>query len=748
MGVDRDAWVFGKPYRRRRRGWRVSITALATILALILGSAGAMAAVQTDKWVYSVGETVRITGDGMEPGEDVSVDVTFPDGSLAQSHTVLADDVGDFVDSFDLLEGMPDGIYGVVALGLTSGTLFRTEFDPASSSCMTGTTPTSSGPTQTTLTINWTDDCNNESRFVVHYGTTSGSLSSSVTASANATAKQLTGLACGTTYFFTVEAQKDAPGAQTSTSNQGSGATSSCPVIDGDGDGVPDATDNCPTVPNPSQADADGDGIGDACDNDRDGDGVLNGTDNCPDVANAGQADLDGDGTGDACDNDRDGDGVLNATDNCPDVANPGQGDTDADGIGNACDPNAFAPVVDLPANPNPANGLEGSQITVNGSFTDADGNSLLITEFSGLGSIVDHQDGTWTWTYTPPDDTPGGAVVVRAADGEHHVDDSFTWSAANVEPTIAISGAANVAEGSPFSLTLGTITDPGTDSVSSITVHWGDGGSDTYAPGDPASHTYADGPNAYDITVDLVDEDGTYLDNANALSVGVDNVEPTVDSPLSLSGSGGTACISGNAVTLGFTWSDPAGTYDTYSYDVDWGDGTPHAIGSGALSPVSGLTHTYAPGSFTVSVAVSDEDGGTSDQVTGLVQHLYVTSGILQPINLTGQRSSFKIGSTIPVKLRVTDCLGTPVGTLSPQVHLTKVDSGPVAVNELVSTSAADTGTTMRFTGAPDSQYIFNLSTKRSQFNAGQDLTAGTYHLWITDPSFGQVDAYFDAKK
>jgi len=36
---------------------------------------------------------------------------------------------------------------------------------------------------------------------------------------------------------------------------------------DTDGDGVPDATDNCPTVANAGQADADGDGVGDACDN-------------------------------------------------------------------------------------------------------------------------------------------------------------------------------------------------------------------------------------------------------------------------------------------------------------------------------------------------------------------------------------------------------------------------------------------------------------------------------------------------
>ena len=37
-------------------------------------------------------------------------------------------------------------------------------------------------------------------------------------------------------------------------------------LIDGDGDGVGDSRDNCPTTPNADQADADGDGFGDVCD--------------------------------------------------------------------------------------------------------------------------------------------------------------------------------------------------------------------------------------------------------------------------------------------------------------------------------------------------------------------------------------------------------------------------------------------------------------------------------------------------
>ncbi len=107
---------------------------------------------------------------------------------------------------------------------------------------------------------------------------------------------------------------------------------------DGDGDGLADSADNCPTsfnairpIDGARQADADGDGEGDACDvcpldadteactssynpEDIDRDGVLNGNDNCPATANPDQADGEAGG----------GDGIGDACDACPDEVNIG----------------------------------------------------------------------------------------------------------------------------------------------------------------------------------------------------------------------------------------------------------------------------------------------------------------------------------------------------------------------------------------------------------------------------------------
>ncbi len=153
---------------------------------------------------------------------------------------------------------------------------------------------------------------------------------------------------------------------------------------DADGDGIPDASDNCPMVPNANQADADGDAIGDACDTctDTDGDGFSDPgfpastcpLDLCPNdplksapgACGCGVPDTDTDGDGtpncnDGCpndplkiapgtcgcgtpDTDTDGDGTPNCNDGCPNdplkiapgTCGCGTPDTDTDGDGTA----------------------------------------------------------------------------------------------------------------------------------------------------------------------------------------------------------------------------------------------------------------------------------------------------------------------------------------------------------------------------------------------------------------------------
>ena len=85
---------------------------------------------------------------------------------------------------------------------------------------------------------------------------------------------------------------------------------------DQDGDGVPDARDNCRDIPNPDQRDSDGDGFGNLCDADIDGDGWV--------TSSWGRSDAPGDIEAIAltaqryaydADQDLDGDGKVNVRD-------------------------------------------------------------------------------------------------------------------------------------------------------------------------------------------------------------------------------------------------------------------------------------------------------------------------------------------------------------------------------------------------------------------------------------------------
>jgi len=117
-----------------------------------------------------------------------------------------------------------------------------------------------------------------------------------------------------------------------------------------------------------------------------------------------------------------------------------------------------------------------------------------------------------------------------------------------------------------------------------------------------------------------------------------------------------------------------------------------------------------------TVSCHVSDSDHLASDGTfTVWVRFQAPTDGtfFLQPINADGS-SIFKLGSTIPVKFRLT---GASAGITNLAAHLAvaKVSNAVTgSYVEATATGAANSGDTFRYDAAAK-QYVFNLSTTAS---------------------------------
>ena len=318
----------------------------------------------------------------------------------------------------------------------------------------------------------------------------------------------------------------------------------------------------------------------------------------------------------------------------------------DGTGIGTITNDDAAntAPTVAFVAPPTTAN--EGQTRTYNFAITDPDaGNTFtFVSGFPTCGSgntvvagsaSIDSVTKTGTFQCSFADGLTTPDVQVRVQDNSNAQSNTASQAVtvSNVPPSIAISGAASVNEGSSYSLTLGAVTDPGTDTVTSYVVHWGDGNTDTYGSAGAKTHTYADGLATRAVTVDLVDEDGTHLDRANAHSVQVNNVAPSI----AISGAASVNEGSSYSLTLG-TVTDP-GTDTISSYVVHWGDGNTDTYGSAGAK-----THTYADGLATHSITVDlvDEDGTHVDRANALsVSVSNVAPLVTAPANQTASEGT-----------------------------------------------------------------------------------------------------------
>jgi hypothetical protein len=222
-----------------------------------------------------------------------------------------------------------------------------------------------------------------------------------------------------------------------------------------------------------------------------------------------------------------------------------------------------------------------------------------------------------------------------------------------NAPPVVTAPSDQGSNEGENKSFTLGSFSDPGTEGTNgwTVDVNWGDGSPHSSfqvssAGAIPAaSHTYTDN-GSYTVIVRVTDKENGY--DSKSFSVSVANVPPAVTAPSDQSSNEGQ----NKAFDLG-SFSDP-GIYDAGSYgwsvDVNWGDGSAHTtFYQGTPGSLGTRYHTYADnGSYTVTVSVTDKDGGSNTK-TFAVSVANVPPAVTAPTNQSsneGESHSFNLGS------------------------------------------------------------------------------------------------------
>jgi len=175
-----------------------------------------------------------------------------------------------------------------------------------------------------------------------------------------------------------------------------------------------------------------------------------------------------------------------------------------------------------------------------------------------------------------------------------------------NVLPSISIDGTLNPGVSDPFSLTLST-SDPGHDTISGLTIAWGDGTSDSPTSFSGAfSHAYA-AAGEYTVTATYTDEDGSY---SASWDVGVGALDEPQTAPAVSIPSADWYGTDGSTITLTATAEDAFGSIITHgvSGTYEW-----ELNGDNAFDDAVGETVTVTV-PFVVQVRVTDYSGNSNE--------------------------------------------------------------------------------------------------------------------------------------
>ena len=281
--------------------------------------------------------------------------------------------------------------------------------------------------------------------------------------------------------------------------------------------------------------------------------------------------------------------------------------------------------------------------------------------------------------------------VQVCVTDDDNGVDcDSFSVTVANAAASVSVA-SSTADEGSSVTLAATAFTDPGTLDTHTATVSWGDGtvvqtATVSETPSGPpgstsglagtvsATHVYADNA-VYTVRVCVTDDDHATACSSGSATIG--NVAPGAS--ITTVGEGPDFFLPGVSIPLAGALTD-AGTADSHTVRVGWGDGTSSSSTTGGASVIeapfgppgslAGLTgsysssHTYpAPGVYQLTPVVTDDDGGPGS-VTRPVEVLSPSAAVLR----AGDRlAALASGPTVKIAARrhlqdaIRDLLGAP---------------------------------------------------------------------------------------
>ena len=241
----------------------------------------------------------------------------------------------------------------------------------------------------------------------------------------------------------------------------------------------------------------------------------------------------------------------------------------------------------------------EQSSYTLSLSATDP-GQTIstwFVTWGDGTTQTVTGDPSSVAHTYSAGPNNYTISATATDGTGTYSASNTIAVSVAHVPPTLTLSGASSVNEGSLYTLGLSGIELSG-HAISSWSITWGDGNTQVLS-GNPASvtHTYALGPQTDTITATATDDVGTYS-AGNSVAVSVAHVPPT------LTLSGASSVNEGSLYTLGLSGIELSG-HAISSWSITWGDGNTQVLSGNPAS----VTHTYALGPHTETITATATD-------------------------------------------------------------------------------------------------------------------------------------------